>query len=717
MNPVIGRVRAALLAILTSVAVLTMGCSAADSSTSEGRSDPPPLAGGDGAAESVAKATGALSATAWGFLRTPAARNANAYQTINCMDCTRSSSGMTPQWATVGTGLYAVKFPGAGPLATSMYVAHVTPFGSQATECTIAGVTVPTGSNDIVFGVACTNSLGNDTDTRFLLTYAAAGNSSAPTQDLAMVGVRNNVLNGTYVSSGPGPTLTKVTTGQYTISLPGLRQAGKRGNAQVTSFTKGVRCNLIAWDVSTTTGVAVHVNCATTFNTPIDAAFNISYTKGSLIPGDPYGYVWMQDASNFDKQFPAPIWNKSHMDPFFGNPDLLSSGMEVKRIGTGRYRVDFRNQFNVRLGQQLELSTVGDGSGSCTVTNGDVEWAEIQCVKNGAPSNSQFSLRAALTDRNTNQVWNLVSGINLMQNYGAGFGMVCGQVAIELKQVQCGVAAGPAAMNMRITGPTLWPDNVRYVAVDNRDLTSTRVLVLGTDRVLRAVSGTMTKSWPAADNFATVSVVAQPTFNPGGARLSLAKIVVVHDSSSNTVIGLTEDSRIVQLSGSQWVASSYPIPSNLTWATISGDVGSLNLLATNGRMFWSVRGQSSAIELPALPNSLKAIGFGGYYAITNANANASGFVPCVAPKNAQGFYDCGSNSRRFQKYSEYTRGWIDVFGSQNVPLSNGDDVLTNGNPVTRPPAIEDARLVYGDVGKSLYAFHYNARLYYFAATN
>ncbi|HEY3496201.1 MAG TPA: hypothetical protein VGK73_15990, partial [Polyangiaceae bacterium] len=286
--------------------------------------------------------------------------------------------------------------------------------------------------------------------------------------------------------------------------------------------------------------------------------------------------------------------------------------------------------------------------------------------------------------------------------------------AIDARQVQCGVSTGPAsAMTMRVTGPASWPAPVAYVAVDNRDLTSTRVLVLGTDRVLRAVSGTMTRPWPATDNFTTVSTVAQPVFSPGGASLSLVKIVVVRDGPGNFVIGLTSDNRVVELSGSQWVASRYPIPSGVTWATISGDLGSLNLLARDGRMYWSVRGQSSAIQVPALPNSLKAIGFGGGFVITNANANSNGTVPCVRPKNAAGFYNCGSSSQRFLKYNAYVNGWSDVNGVLNIPLTNGDSVLTEGNPLTFIPAVEDARFVHGDVGKSLYTFHINARIYNF----
>lgn len=702
--PILRLVREGLLALLLGVALLTMGCSAADRGTDA------PQVGGD-AAETVGKATEALSAAKWGYLRTPAARGSGSYQTINCNDCAKSSSGMTPQWATVGTGTYVVKFPGAAPPSTSMYVGHVTAYGTTGVECVVNGVSVPAGTSDIIFGVSCTNNLGNDTYSRFLFTYASPDPVTPPAKDMAMVGVRNNALNGWYVSSTPAPTLTKVATGQYMISLPGLRQAGtKNGNAQVTSFTKGVRCNLIAWDVSTTAGVTVHVNCATTFNTPLDAAFNISYTKDTLITGSPVaGYVWLQNASNFSKEFPAPIWNQS----FIGG-DALSSGMEVKRLSAGRYRVDFRTAGTTRTSQQLEVSTVGDGSTSCAVIFSDFEYAEIQCVKFGAPTNSQFSLRAAMNDAVTPVGWYLLSGINMFQNYGVGFGMICGQVAIDSKQVQCGVSTGPASsMTMRVTGPAAWPSPVSYVAVDNRDLGSTRVLVLGTDRILRAVSGTMTKPWPATDNFTTVSTVAQPTFNPGGASLSLVKIVVVRDASANVVIGLTQDNRVVEQSGTQWVASSYPIPSGVVWSTISGDLGSLNLLATDGRMYWSVRGQSSAIQVPALPSSLKAIGFGGGFVITNANANSGGTVPCLKPKNSAGFYNCGSSSQRFLKYNAYVNGWSDVNGVTNIPLTNGEDVLSGGNPLTFPPAIEDARLVHGDVGKSVYAYHYNARIYNF----
>jgi hypothetical protein len=694
--------------LLVGTALLALGCSGAGESSAESGIASPPLGiGGD--SEAVAATSQAVVSGAWAYLRTPATKSGNVYQSINCSDCAKTSAGLAPQWATVGTGTYLVKLPGLAPDSTSGYVVHVSPFGTAGAECIVNGAAPSsTAPNDMILGVSCTNSLGSDSDTRFQLTYSVRGASAgALAADMAFAGVRNNALNGWYVNATPAPTLTRVTTGQYTIAFPGLRQAGKGGNAQVTSWTKGVRCNPIAWDASTTTGVKVYVNCATTFNVASDATFNVSYTKANLTFGDP-GYVWMQDASNFGAQNPAPVWNKSYD---LQDPDLLSSGMEVKRLSAGRYQVDFRRNGRGKTSQSLEITAVGDPAASCVVMSSDIDYAEVQCVKNGTPTNSQFSLRSGLLDRLASG-WNLVSGINLFQNYGVGWGMLCGQVAIDTKQVMCGVSASPATVSMRVTGPAAWPDVVRYVAVDNRDLTTARVLVLGTDRVLRSTSGTLTKPWPAADNFTTASVVAQPIFKPDGSSLSLSKIVVVRDPSFNFVVGLTDNNRVVELSGTQWVASSYPIPSGVTWATISGDVGSLNLLATDGRMYRSVRGASSVTQLPALPSSLRAIGFGGDFVITNANMNASGIVPCVAPKNSAGFYDCGSTTQRFFKFTDYGT-WSGVIGTGNIPLTNGNSVLTDGNPLTRPPAVEDARLVHGDAGKSFYTFHYNARVYHF----
>lgn len=272
------------------------------------------------------------------------------------------------------------------------------------------------------------------------------------------------------------------------------------------------------------------------------------------------------------------------------------------------------------------------------------------------------------------------------------------------------VSPGTLEATPRITGPTLWPNNVRYLAVDNRDLTTARVLVLGADRVLRVTGGDLTRSWPAADNFATMGVVATPTFTPGGASLSIDKIVVVRERLSNFVMGLTEDDRVVELRGSTWVASGYPIPAGVAWQTISGGLGALNLLATNGRMYRSVRGENSATLLPPVPHSLRALGIGGDFVITNANMNGSGVVPCVAPKNPAGFYDCGSTTERFFMLSDY--GTWQTVSSSNIPLTNSDFVLTDGNPLTRFPVVEDARILHGDASKSLLTFHYNARVYH-----
>ncbi|HEY3496546.1 MAG TPA: hypothetical protein VGK73_17730 [Polyangiaceae bacterium] len=685
-------------AVALPAALAVAGCSADPSAT--GAAD-----GSSSGDENVASTTEALSTFGHAWLRTPAVKGNSSYQPIHCSDCARTSTGQAPQWATVATGTYLVKLPGVAPAANSPYVVHVTPYGKVGAECIVNGVT--TSGNDMIFGVSCTNSLGSDTDSQFQLSYMVRSPSEqAPAYDLAFANVRNNALNGWYVSAAPGATFTRVRTGQYEVSFPGLRQSGKGGNAQVTSWTKGVRCNPIAWDASTANGVKVHVICASTFNVATDAAFSVSYTKGTLLAGE-YGYVWLQNAADISTEKPAPLWNKS----FSGDPNLLSSGMEIKRLSAGRYQVDFRRYGGGKRNLGLELTAVGDAQQSCVVMSTDADYAEVQCVKNGTPTNTQFSLRVGMNE-GLKAGWNLLSGINFFENFGVGWGLICGQVALEPRQVMCSVPTAPGEVSPRITGPTLWPDSVRYVAVDNRDLTTTRVLVLGSDRVLRSTSGTLTKSWPAADNFASLSVVAQPTFNPGGANLNLIKITIVRDTSSNFVMGFTSDNRVVQLSGSQWIASSFPIPSGVTWRTISGDIGALVLVSTNGAMYRSVRGAGSATQLPALPNSLRAIGLGGDFVITNANMNAQGLVPCVTPKNSAGYYNCGDTNKRFYRFNDYG-GWSEfVGGASDIPLTNTDAVLTGGNPLTRPPSLEDARLVHGDSGRSIYTYHYNARIYH-----
>lgn len=655
----------------------------------------------------LAQTSEALVTAAISHVRTPAVKNTSTYQTVTCSDCAPQNHNVA--WSTIDTGDYLVKFPGLAPSSATPYVLHVSPFGTQGAECTINRSRTGISGNDMIVGVSCTNALGSDIDTRFQVSYfARSASEPVLANPIGFARVINNALNGWYVSASPAATLQKLATGQYLVSFPGLKSTTKGGNAQVTSWTKGKRCVPLGWEAKADTGTKIWVQCATTFNVISDADFAVTHYQENAQVQATSAYVWSQNASNFTTEKPAPLWNRSFGS---GDPNLLSSGVEVKRLSAGRYQLDFRRVSHGRTNQSVELSAVNNVENSCVVMNSDNSFAEVQCVKNGSPSNSQFSMRVT-TGPVAAAGWKLTSTVNLFENFGLGWGVLCGQVAIETRQIMCARPSSPGTLEFpRVTGPELWPTAARYVAVDNRDVTNTRVLVLGSDRVLRASTGNLTKTWPAADNFATQTVVAQPSFSPGGGSLSLRKITVVRGTSSNFVMALTDDNRVVELSGTVWVASSFPIPSGVTWRTISGGPNYLSLLAIDGRMYRATRSAASATQLPALPNSLRAIGIGGDFVLTNANMNASGLVPCVTPKDSAGYYNCGSKTQRFLMLTDYGT-WRDVV-IDNIPLTNADSVLTNGNPLTAFPSVEDARILHGDSGASLLTGHYNARVYHF----
>jgi hypothetical protein len=690
MNKALSRIDGVVVAIIAAL-LGSGGCAAADPDPGEAGND-------------VATGSSALVTAGWGYVRTPAVQNTTTYQAITCSDC---ASPAGAQWATIDKGDYLVKLPGLAPAASARWVVHVSPFGRTGVECAVNRGRMAISGNDLIVGVSCVDFNGDDTNTRFQLTYEARDAAlPAPTDALGFASVVNNAFESWYASNIPAPTLQRHSTGKYQVSFSGLRPTAKGGNAQVSSWTKGRRCALVAWDASTDTGVKVHVECATTAGVPADTNFNVSYRQVSQADA---GYVWFQNAGDIDREKPAPMWNKSYST---SDPALLSSGMEVKRVSAGRYLVDFRRDGLRRRNQFIELSAVGDFRNSCVLLNVDGDFAEIQCMRNGALGNSQFSLRVGDSEP-LQSGWVLTSTLNLNDNFAVGHGVMCGQAALDLRQVVCVEPGGIGAVaGFLPVGPSQWPTTVKYVAIDNRDAMATRVLVLGTDNVLRATSGDLTLSFPTPTNFGTASEVAQPRFMPGNVPITFKKIVVVRESAANVVVGLTSDNRVVDLNGNAWVNSGYPVPANVSWKTISGTVGSLNLLATDGRMYRSFRLAAVATQLPALPGGLRAIGFGGDFVITNAGVNASGVVPCLQPKDAAGFYDCGTRDSRFYMFSDYGTWTRVLFGALQIPLTNTDAVLMNGNPLTQFPAVEDARLFHGDASHSLLTFHYNARVYH-----
>ena len=81
---------------------------------------------------------------------------------------------------------------------------------------------------------------------------------------------------------------------------------------------------------------------------------------------------------------------------------------------------------------------------------------------------------------------------------------------------------------------------IKSIAIDNLDATTTTVLVLGIDNVVRASGGDLTGTWPSATNLGTWTTHVQPV-DTNGAAVSLKKIVSVRSQGKATtdIVGLT----------------------------------------------------------------------------------------------------------------------------------------------------------------------------------
>lgn len=666
------------------------------------------------------------------WVRTPSAVGPTTETAFTCADCTYNSTSFTTtfknSWSNPSAGVYLVRLKNMAPSSTSRTVIHVSAFGNANPICNVDRAATVASGSDMLVGVRCHNSVTTTANSRFTLTYwAVPGGAASGSEDRGFAQVVNNqlVTSGTYSNSTVGsPSVGKFGTGRYQVFFPGLVQTSPQlGNAQVTSWSPTANCSLDSWNTDTH-GTAVNASCYTASGAFTDADFSVSYTQSTIADVETAGWLWSNLASGFTTNTPPSSWNKG--------VNGFANSMVVTRESTGRYVVDISSENSD--GAFAGLVSAFGSSAYCSILDHDPAGVRVGCTRGGQPADSQFSLQMLRTRRTTHR-WDLLSTLNITQTFDVGYGVACGIVAINPKQVVCmtpvdsGKVDGFKFAGGGSTGEL--PVAAMSVAVENIDLSFTRILILTTDGVLHEAPGQLTKPWFTNNNFTPFQTVAQPVMDGTNAAVSLRKIVVLRsdatNSNSNQVLALTTSGSVLELSGgrfgSKWKATVNPLPSGVTIKDISHGTTDLYILATDGRMFRSRRGAAAAVQLPGIFIGLKPVAMGGQFVITNAGADSTGFIPCSEPKDAQGNYTCFNNNRF--AYVSITDVWRSLLGQAPLPAQNDISLIPHGDPAlpkglgnpmanekTFQPAITDGRLFDGDIGAVLWAFHAFSRQYH-----
>jgi hypothetical protein len=198
------------------------------------------------------------------------------------------------------------------------------------------------------------------------------------------------------------PTVIQIATGRYTVSWPQIGytlgvNATNIGNVQVTAVD-GSSNWCIAFPSIGTDGAGgdlhVAVNCFNSAGAPVDSQFNVSYYRRDDTIGAQTAYV--MQLNGMTNAIGQSFTENAEWQ--YNSTGALNS---MVRTGTGAYTMTMPGQnFS---GGTVEVTALGGGGvqvTNCKVGSWSVSGANlivnVRCfAPNGAPANSQFSVKAA----------------------------------------------------------------------------------------------------------------------------------------------------------------------------------------------------------------------------------------------------------------------------------------------------------------------------------
>ena len=211
----------------------------------------------------------------WGFVHAddptaaaaytpPIARNQNSTYTPNTV-------------ARTGTGVYEVTFANLASYGAQSGSAAATAVGTAGEHCTVSSWT-PNGTPDMTVTVRCFDAAGAPADSVFDASYIRPTTSSAPfaylwAQDPAAASYTPSTYH-QFNSTGAANTIVRHSTGDYTVTLPGLAAAG--GTVKVTAFSATPSfCKASEWGAAGA-DEQVDVLCFDSTGAPADTKFALS---------------------------------------------------------------------------------------------------------------------------------------------------------------------------------------------------------------------------------------------------------------------------------------------------------------------------------------------------------------------------------------------------------------------------------------------------------
>jgi hypothetical protein len=332
----------------------------------------------------------------WANNSTSASYTPSASYNFNSTDPLDAINSITRTVDAVGPR-YTVRFPDLGLLGGTV---HVTGYGASSTSCQVQSWG-PSGDDQLVH-VRCFNDAGTAVNSQFTVAYTNVEDSEDGVLGYAWANNSAATLHTPYVptstyqanSAGGTNTVTRVSTGVYSVHMPGLGNPSS-SHVQVTPYgSTAARCVTPGWGYNAAGNAQdATVRCYSMAGAPVNTRFTVTIAAQTNILGlgnccDPagipsaYALVFTPVVNGeFD------IWQPREFATFpFGAP-------VGNRLGVGAYTVNWYPYVPHDRGN-VQVTAYSGTAVNCKV----VFWSNaggirVQCYDtDGDPVDSTFTL-------------------------------------------------------------------------------------------------------------------------------------------------------------------------------------------------------------------------------------------------------------------------------------------------------------------------------------
>jgi hypothetical protein len=298
----------------------------------------------------------------------------------------RNSSGAPSTITRSGTGAYTVRFTNLGG---SNGIVNVSAYDSWTTNmCKVSSWTT-SGSNREA-GVRCFTNTGAAVDSLFTASYTRPLNNPGDfgyvRADQSTTASYTPASDLRFNSTGGTNTVTRASTGNYTVRMPGLG-ARVGGTVLVTAFgTDSKTCKVVGWS-SSGSALLITAQCHNAAGSASDSKFTITYSNqiSTLgVTGAKAGYLWADNPVSASYTPFAPYQFNS-----------TGATNTVTRNGTGDYTVHLPGLSGNN--GHVQVTAYGTGSERCKVgswgDSGSGLDAHIRCfTPAGSPVDTLYTV-------------------------------------------------------------------------------------------------------------------------------------------------------------------------------------------------------------------------------------------------------------------------------------------------------------------------------------